>query len=121
MRNDIESAYRAWNDAFNRGDAPKLAACYAENARLLPPGHAMVEGLAAIEAYWAGLLQAGMTDHTLGLVSVEEDQRGAVAIARWSAKGKGRDGGERRFEGGVVHVFARRQGEPPVIWLHIWN
>lgn len=121
MRNEIESAYSTWNDAFNRGDARALAACYAENARLLPPGHAPIEGTGAIEAYWDGMLKAGMTNHTLDLVSVEEGQRGAVAVARWSAKGKGRDGGERRFEGGVVHIFARRQGEPPVIWLHIWN
>jgi ketosteroid isomerase-like protein len=121
MREQIESAYDAWNDAFNRADAKAVAAFYSENAKLLPPTHEVIEGRAAIERFWDGLLRAGMTGHTLELIAVEEDQRGAVAAGRWSAKGKGRDGGERTFSGSVVHVFAKRQADGLRIWLHTWN
>jgi hypothetical protein len=44
VRNQVESAYQVWNEAFNRGDAGAVAALYSENAKLLPPAHEVVEG-----------------------------------------------------------------------------
>ncbi|HEX6016448.1 MAG TPA: nuclear transport factor 2 family protein [Geminicoccaceae bacterium] len=121
MREQIESAYRAWNDAFNRGDAKAVASFYSENAKLLPPTHDVIEGREAIERFWDSLLKAGMTSHTLEMTAVEDDQRGAVGVAKWSARGKGREGAERTFHGSVVHIFAKQQDGGSKIWLHIWN
>lgn len=53
----IQKLDDAWSDAFNRGDAAAVAAMYAEDAYLLPPGHDMVKGHAAIEAFWKGAAQ----------------------------------------------------------------
>lgn len=41
-----------WTAAFNKGDAAAVAAMYAEDADVLPPGGDMVKGRAAIEAFW---------------------------------------------------------------------
>ena len=40
----------AWAAAFNKGDAQAVAAMYAEDAYVLPPGSDIVKGRAAIEA-----------------------------------------------------------------------
>jgi ketosteroid isomerase-like protein len=115
------NAYEAWNEAFNRGDAGEVAALYTENARLLPPTHEVIEGRRAIEAFWDGLLKAGVTGHRLELITAESDQRGVVGAARWSARGKGGGDGEQTFGGNAVHVFERQQGGGLKLWLHTWN
>jgi uncharacterized protein (TIGR02246 family) len=48
----IERLNDAWMAAFNRGDAAAVAAMYAEDAYVLPPGADMIKGRAAIEAFW---------------------------------------------------------------------
>jgi uncharacterized protein (TIGR02246 family) len=48
----IEKLNDAWTAAFNKGDAPAVAAMYAEDAYVLPPGSDIVKGRAAIEAFW---------------------------------------------------------------------
>ena len=53
----IQKLDNAWSQAFNRGDAAAIAAMYAPNADVLPPGHDMVKGRAAIEAFWKGATQ----------------------------------------------------------------
>jgi ketosteroid isomerase-like protein len=112
------NAYEAWNEAFNRGDAGAVAALYAENARLLPPTHEVIEGRQAIGAFWDGLLKIGVTDHRLELITAEGDQRGAVGAAKWSARGKGDDGSKQTFGGSVLHVFERQQDGGLKLWLH---
>lgn len=120
VRDQVESAYRAWNEAFNRGDAGAVAALYSENAKLLPPTHEVVEGRPAIERFWAGLFQAGVTGHALELIDARGDQRGTVGAAKWSAKGKDSGGAEQTFGGSAVHVFVR-QGENLRLYIYTWN
>lgn len=121
MREQIESAYGAWNEAFNHGDAQALASLYLQDAKLLPPTHTVIEAQQAIEEFWDGLFRAGMTGHTLELITVRSDQRNVIGAAKWSARGKGRDGTERIFSGSAVHVFERQQDGGLKLWLHAWN
>lgn len=121
MKDRIEAAYKAWNDAFNRGDAETVTSFYAADAILLPPTHQIVEGTLPIKAFWDGLFKFGMTDHTLELVKVEADQRGVAAIAKWTAKAVGKDGKERTFNGSVAHMFEEQDAGGLKIWLHSWN
>jgi uncharacterized protein (TIGR02246 family) len=53
----IQKLNDKWADAFNRGDAAAVAAMYADNAYLLPPGHDIVHGGNAIEAFWKAAAQ----------------------------------------------------------------
>lgn len=48
----IRAQTTSWAAAYNRGDAKGVAAQYAENALLLPPGAPGVSGRAAILAYF---------------------------------------------------------------------
>jgi uncharacterized protein (TIGR02246 family) len=53
----IQKLDDAWSDAFNKGDVAAVAAMYAEDAYVLPPGHDIVKGRAAIEAFWKDAAQ----------------------------------------------------------------
>jgi uncharacterized protein (TIGR02246 family) len=59
----------AWVAAFNKGDAQAVAAMYAEDAYVLPPGSDIVKGRAAIEAFWRQAAQQ-MTDAKLTTLDV---------------------------------------------------
>lgn len=49
---EIESVEAAIVEALGRGDAAAVAACYTEDAVLMPPNRPAVEGRAAVEAYF---------------------------------------------------------------------
>ncbi|HEY2540593.1 MAG TPA: nuclear transport factor 2 family protein, partial [Stellaceae bacterium] len=53
----IQKLDDAWSQAFNKGDTAAIAAMYAPYADVLPPGHDMVKGRTAIEAFWKGATQ----------------------------------------------------------------
>ena len=53
----IQQLNDKWTAAFNKGDAAAVAAMYAEDAYVLPPGSDMVEGRKAIEAFWRGAVK----------------------------------------------------------------
>ncbi len=48
----IQKLNDEWCAAFNKGDAAAVAAMYADDAYVLPPGNVMVKGRPAIEAFW---------------------------------------------------------------------
>jgi uncharacterized protein (TIGR02246 family) len=48
----IQKLNDEWTAAFNKGDSATVAAMYAEDAYVLPPGTDIVKGRAAIEAFW---------------------------------------------------------------------
>ena len=53
----IQKLNDAWTAAFNSGDSATIAAMYAEDAYVLPPGADIVKGRAAIEAFWKQAVQ----------------------------------------------------------------
>ena len=65
----IEKLNDVWTAAFNKGDAAAVAALYAEDAYVLPPGSAMVKGHAAIEGFWRQAAQQ-MSDAKLTTIDV---------------------------------------------------
>ncbi len=64
----IQELSNAWSAAFNKGDAAAVAAMYAEDAYVLPPGHDMVKGRAAIQAFWQ---EAAGQMHNARLVTID--------------------------------------------------
>ena len=53
----IQKLNDAWAAAFNKGDAAAVAAIYAEDAYVLPPGAPMLKGRADIQAFWSQTMQ----------------------------------------------------------------
>ena len=70
IRHEIEQADKAFCEAFNRGDAEGVGACYAEGGQILPPGGEIVER-PAIQAFWQTLMNAGIAQAALKPVEIE--------------------------------------------------
>ena len=117
----VKTAYSAWDAAFNKGDPKALAALYAQDAVLLPPGqtHDVLKGPAAIEKFFASLFAAGVNGHKLELIEADGDGDGdiAVAAATWSAKGK--DGAS--LGGIATHGFKKQADGSLKLRLHTFN
>ena len=73
----IQKLNDEWTAAFNKGDAAAVAAMYAADAYVLPPGGDLVQGRKAIEAFWKkAATQVG--DAKLVTVDVQPLGRGAA-------------------------------------------
>lgn len=66
-----------WAAAFNKGDIATVAAMYAEDAYVLPPGADMVKGRSAIEAFWK---QTAQQVGDAKLVTVDVQRLGPRAV-----------------------------------------
>lgn len=78
IRQAIDAANQNFMQAFQRGDAAGVAACYTADARLLPPNGQPMNGTAAITAFWQGAMALGIT--AAKLETVELESRGDLAI-----------------------------------------
>lgn len=120
-KGDVTAAYAAWDAAFNKGDAKAVAAAYLPNAKLLPPTHEVASGPVAIEKFFAGLHANGVTDHKLELIDAGGDAKVVYGTAKWSAKGKDKDGKPANFSGIATHVFERQGDNSLKLRLHTFN
>ena len=114
----IEKLNDVWTEAFNKGDAPAVAALYTEDAYVLPPGSPMVKGRAAIEAFWRQAAQQ-MTDAKLATVDVLPLGRSAAReIGTVTLKTKSQP--PQEIVGKYVVVW-RRIGRDWKLATDIWN
>jgi ketosteroid isomerase-like protein len=120
-KSDVTAAYTAWDAAFNKGDGKTLAAAYLPSAKLLPPTHEVASGPAAIEKFFAGLQANGVTDHKLEVIDAGGDDKVAYGTAKWSAKGKDKDGKPTTLSGIATHVFERQADKSLKLRLHTFN
>ena len=118
----VVAAYAAWDQAFNTGDASKVAAFYTDDAVFLPPTHDVVEGPAGVEKFFAGLFGNGVTGHKLELIEVTgDDDEMVVAAAKWSAQGKDASGNPATFGGVATQVFEKQPDGSLKLRLHTFN
>ena len=86
---EIEAVNATWIECFNKGDFAGLAALYTDNATAFPPGSAMVQGRAAIEAMWKNMAEQ-ITDPKLTTLDVKAlGPSAAREIGTFSLKTKG--------------------------------
>jgi ketosteroid isomerase-like protein len=57
-REDIAAANKRFGDLVEKRDFAGLAACYTDDAQLLPPGSPVVTGRAAIGPFWQAAVAA---------------------------------------------------------------
>ena len=72
VRAEIESVNRQHAEALSRGDVPGFVQVYADDARILPPDMAAMEGRQSIEQFWtSGVQQLGISNVQLTTDEVE--------------------------------------------------
>ncbi len=89
---------------LEKGDAGLMASLYAEDGRVLAPGSEPVSGQAAIEQFWQGALDQGLTAGSLSTVSLEEQGDLAVEEGRYELSA-----GNQVVDTGTYVVVLRRQ------------
>jgi uncharacterized protein (TIGR02246 family) len=120
-RENIEEALATFAAAFNGGDGAGVAALYTDDAALLPPGGERVDGRAAIETFWQGAIDGGLTNLTLRVVEVEAKGDIAYEVGALSLQVPGEDGQPVTVEGKYIVVW--QKGADGTWRLHrdIWN
>jgi uncharacterized protein (TIGR02246 family) len=120
-RENIEEALATFAAAFNGGDGAGVAALYTDDAALLPPGGERVDGRAAIETFWQGAIDGGLTNLTLRVVEVEAKGDIAYEVGALSLQAPGEDGQPVTVEGKYIVVW--QKGADGAWRLHrdIWN
>jgi uncharacterized protein (TIGR02246 family) len=116
LRTEIAKVSEAWQAAYNAGDAAALAALYAEDATILPPGGDAVSGRAAIQAHFAEELAQGAKS-TLTLREVIGHGDMAIEIGGWSAETP--DG--THLDHGKYMTVYRKVGGAWLLTRDMWN
>jgi uncharacterized protein (TIGR02246 family) len=117
---EIEMANQRFVQALNKGDAAMIAGMYTERALVLPPTADMIEGRAAIENYWKGVIAAGLRNLSLRSVRVDEYGDAVREIGWFSVEAPEPRGRTGTVEGKYVVVWRKSGGD----WQHdsdIWN
>ena len=121
MQTVVEGLNSTWNKAFNKGDASAVAALYHEKATLSPGNGKTLVGRAEIEKLFKSFIDNGVHNHAIEIVDVHGKGDFAYEVAKWSAKGREKDGKEPTFGGVLINVFQRGADGKWKSLSHVWN
>jgi uncharacterized protein (TIGR02246 family) len=121
VRQEIEARNSEFVAAFSRADAAGVAACYTEDATLLPPGGALTSGRKAIQQFWQGALDMGLRVATLRTQQAEASGDLAYEVGEASLKIPSADGSVSNATVRYVVVWKRQSGGPWQLAVDIWN
>ena len=120
-RESIEAVGKTLCERLSAGNAAAVAQLYTEDAAIMPPGAARLDGREAIQQYWQGLLDAGVGDILVTTQEVEDAGDSAVEIGTISATAPG-DGDSRvSLTGKYIVVYRRDGGGNWRLHRDIWN
>ena len=107
--------------AFNDRDAASLANLYTEDAMLLPPGAVRLDGRQAIERFWQGAIDAGVSSLVLETVEMEVAGDTSYEVGILSMDVPGENGELNTVSGKYIVIW--KYGEDNEWRLHrdIWN
>lgn len=122
IQTEITEINAKFDQAFNSKNAADIGKLYDTNATIMPaPAGAPVTGATAIQAFFAGLIEAGVIDHKLTLTEAVEEGNVAYQYGNWAGAMVDAAGVRQTF-GGNVHLVYRKQADG--VWkavTHIWN
>ena len=108
QQTEIRTLIETWEKSANAKDASGIAALYAENATLLPPGQPAIKGRQNIQAFWQGFFDAGASDAKLKSVEIAGSGAFVYEIGEYSAMMPQPTGGTARGTGKYLVVWERQ-------------
>ena len=120
---NIRALDAAWGKAATAGDGDAIAALYAPDATLLPPGEPMVKGEAA-KKYWMDFAKGYSGPTELNTQSVEGSGDLAVAVGTYRMSLTPKKAGAKPLpteEGKYVEVLKRQDDGSWKILHDVWN
>ncbi len=120
-RDSIEATIKTLVESLNGGDAAGVAAHYTDDAALLPPDAARIDGREGIQGVWQGLIDADVRE--VVLTTQEVDVFGDVAneVGTISATAPSEDGGRVQLAGKYVAAWKRGGDDNWRLRRDIWN
>jgi ketosteroid isomerase-like protein len=88
-REAITDGYKAFEDAFFRGDADTISKIYTEDAELLVPEAPPIRGRHSIADAWRGIVGAGGNTVRVDIGEVQESQDWAYDVGKFTASAPG--------------------------------
>ncbi len=120
-RESIEAVGKTMSELLSAGNAAGVAELYTEDAALMPPGAARLDGRAAIQQFWQGLLDAGVGDISLTTQEVDDAGDSAVEVGLISATAPGEGDARVSLTGKYIVVWRRDGGGNWRLHRDIWN
>ena len=108
VRAGIEAANARFSAAAAKGDGVGLAALYAADGQVLPPGRDLIRGTDAIQKFWQGALDSGIAG--IGLKTLEVFGQGSTAteVGQYELRDKA---GKVLDHGKYIVVWRQEGGE----------
>jgi len=104
----IAAVRAAFSNALGRGDTRAAASAYAVTASLVAPSAGLIEGRAAIEAFWRAGIDSGVAAVELEAVEVQHRDRMAYEIGSYVLRMRPGIQGTAVDRGSYVLVLERR-------------
>ena len=121
-KEELGQMNRDFAAALNAKDAAMAAACYTEDAVLIPPGEPMVRGRADIEAYWKGALEmGGVRDVSVETIDAKSSGALGYEIGSYVLTANGPDGEPVTDRGRFIELLERGADGKWYSTAGIWN
>jgi uncharacterized protein (TIGR02246 family) len=116
VRPQIEKVSKAWEKAYNAGDAAGVAALYTKDAKVMAPGAEAASGTKAIQALFAADMSGGVkntltTEDIVGLGDY------ALETGKWVATSA--DG--KHLDHGPYMTLYKKEGGAWKLYRDTWN
>ena len=84
----IEAANAQFSAAAAKADSAAIAALYAPNGQVLPPGSEPIKGREAIQKFWQGALDSGVAGFSLKTIDVYGRAPTATEVGEYELRDK---------------------------------
>jgi ketosteroid isomerase-like protein len=112
----VDKAAKDFGEATASKNDAKLGSMYAEDAIAFPPNADMVKGRAAIQAFWKGLIDAGMKA-TLEPVDTESEGNLGIEVGKYTIL----DASGKTVDQGKYVVTWKKGNDGWKLYRDIWN
>jgi len=116
IRSKVMMGNKKFMEAFSRKDARVLAKLYTKSGQLLPPASNVVTGHDAIQAFWQGAMDLGLTEVKLETVEVEGHRDTGIEVGKYILVA----GGQIADAGKYIVVW-KIEGKSLKLHRDIWN
>jgi uncharacterized protein (TIGR02246 family) len=121
-KGELGQMNRDFAAALNAKDPAKAASYYTEDAIMVPPGEAMVQGRAAIEAYWKGAIEAGgARDASVETLDAQSSGDLGFELGSFSLTVNGANGEATTEKGRYIELLKRGADGKWYSYRSIWN
>jgi len=117
----IDAANRTFLEAYAKGDAATVASVYAADAVVMPPGAPPAKGRAAIQKFWQGAMDSGVTNVSLHTAQVGSSGTLAYEQGEFALDVHGKDGKTKHVVGKYIVVWKRNPQGQWQLYRDIWN